>query len=73
MFQHPSRSEDLVLKALQINEALSLEQIAERVPDLNWNDLFQAVDALSRRGDLILRRKGFAYYASLPRMSQVSA
>jgi len=73
MFQPSSRSEDLVLKALQTNEALSLEQITERVPDLSWNDLFHAVDTLSRRGDLILQRKGFAYYVSLPRMSCLPA
>jgi hypothetical protein len=73
MFQHPSQSEALVLDALQGRDSISLEQITERVPELSWNDLFQAVDALSRRGDLILRRKGFAYYASLPRMSQVPA
>ena len=73
MFQQLSRSEDLVLNALRINEALSLEQITERVPDLNWNDVFHAVDALSRRGVLILQRKGFAYYVSLPRLSCVSA
>ena len=71
--QQPSRSEDLVLQALQINEALSLEQITERVPDLSWNDLFHAVDRLSRRGDLVLQRRGFAYYVSLPRMSCLPA
>lgn len=68
MHQQPSRSEDLVLQALQINEAVSLEQITERVPDLSWNDLFHAVDRLSRRGDLVLQRRGFAYYVSLPRL-----
>ena len=73
MFQPLSRSEDLVLRSLRLNEALSLEQITERVPDLSWNDVFHAVDALSRRGDLILRRKGFTYYVSLPCMSRLSA
>lgn len=73
MFQPLSRSEDLVLRCLRLNEALSLEQITERVPDLSWNDVFHAVDALSRRGDLILRRKGFTYYVSLPCMSRLSA
>lgn len=73
MFQPLSRSEDLVLRCLRLSEALSLEQITERVPDLSWNDVFHAVDALSRRGDLILRRKGFTYYVSLPCMSRLSA
>jgi hypothetical protein len=73
MFQPLSRSEDRVLKVLQINEALSLELITEQVPDLNWNDVFHAVDTLSRRGVLILQRKGFAYYVSLACVSCVSA
>jgi hypothetical protein len=47
MFQHPSRSEALVLDALQGRDSISLEQITERVPELNWNDLFQAVEAIS--------------------------
>ncbi len=73
MFSQPSQSEVLVLKALQGKGPISLEQMTERIPGLSWNDLFQAVDTLSRRGDLILQRKGFAYYVSLPRVSQLLA
>jgi hypothetical protein len=73
MSTHSSQSEALILGALRDGDPILLEQIIERIPELSWNELFQAVDALSRRGDLTLRRRGFAYYLSLPRMSQVSA
>ena len=73
MSTHASRSEGLILDALQGGKPILLEQITERIPELSWNELFQAVDTLSRRGDLVLRRRGFAYYLSLPRMSHVSA
>ncbi|MBA2251197.1 MAG: hypothetical protein H0W13_00625 [Nitrospirales bacterium] len=72
MFSQPSRSETLVLEALQGKTPLSLEHIAERIPDLSWNEVFQAVDSLSRRGDLVLQRRGFAYYVSLPSMTRIS-
>ncbi|WP_447986770.1 hypothetical protein [Nitrospira sp. Nam74] len=70
---HSSQSEALILDALRGGDPILLEQITERIPELSWNELFQAVDTLSRRGDLILRRRGFAYYLSLPHMSRVSA
>ena len=73
MSTNSSRSEALILDALRGGDPILLEQITERIPELSWNELFQVVDILSRRGDLILRRRGFAYYLSLPRMSQVSA
>ena len=73
MSTNSSRSETLILDALQGGDPILLEHITERIPELSWNELFQAVDALSRRGDVTLRRRGFAYYLSLPRMSHVSA
>jgi hypothetical protein len=73
MSTNSSRSETLILDALRGGDSILLEHITERIPELGWNELFQAVDTLSRRGDLILRRRGFAYYLSLPRMGHVSA
>lgn len=73
MSTNASRSEALILDALRGGDPILLEQITERIPELSWNELFLVVDTLSRRGDLILRRSGFAYYLSLPRMSHVSA
>jgi hypothetical protein len=73
MSTHSSRSEALILDVLRDGDTILLEHITERIPELSWNELFQAVDTLSRRGDLILRRNGFAYYLSLPHMSPISA
>ena len=76
MSQPSSQSEALVLGALQglkPNHPITMERIAELIPELSWNELFHAVDTLSRRGDVVLRRKGFAYELSLPRMICVSA
>lgn len=73
MSTNPSWSEALILDALQGGDPMLLEHITERIPELGWNELFQTVDTLSRRGDLILRRRGFAYYLSLSRMTHVSA
>ena len=64
MSTNPSRSEALILDALRGGDSILLEQVTERIPELSWNELFLVVDALSRRGDLILRRSGFAYYLS---------
>ncbi len=73
MSTNPSRSEALILDTLQGGDPILLEHITERIPELGWNELFQAVDTLSRRGDLVLQRRGFAYYLSLPRITHVSA
>ena len=73
MSTNPSRSEALILDTLQGGDPILLEHITERIPELGWNELFQAVDTLSLRGDLVLQRRGFAYYLSLPRITHVSA
>jgi hypothetical protein len=44
-----SRSETLILDALQGGELILFEHITERLPELSWNELFHAVNTLSRR------------------------
>jgi hypothetical protein len=61
MTTHISRQEALVLELLRSNEYLTMEEAAARLPELNWCQLFDAVDALSRRGAIILIRRGFDY------------
>jgi hypothetical protein len=41
-----------------------LDQMVEEMPALSWNQIFQTVDALSRRGVISLRRRGFNYELS---------
>lgn len=53
--------EDLVLDWLQDDRPFTVEELLLQVPELSWAQLFLAVDILSRRGDVELRRQGFTY------------
>lgn len=57
----PRVQEALVLELLQSADTLTLEQAIESLPELSWSELFHAVDALSRRGAITVRRRGFEY------------
>lgn len=62
MADHRSRFETLILDVLQsTREPLTMDEILARLPELKWGEVFLTVDALSRRGDILLRRKGFDY------------
>lgn len=67
MTTHTSRPEALLLDLLQSSEFLTIEQAATRLPEVSWCELFHAVDALSRRRAIILRRSGYDYLLSYPR------
>jgi hypothetical protein len=71
MHHQPSRAETLVLHTLYECGSLPLEHMTERIPELSWSEVFHAVDRLSRKGEVVLRRRGFAYHLSLPALSQV--
>jgi hypothetical protein len=53
--------EQLVLTVLREIDSISLEHLVARLPELTWNQVFQAIDALSRRGAILLQRRGFEY------------
>jgi hypothetical protein len=57
-------SEALVMEHLQTAHTVMLDQMVEEMPALSWNQIFQTVDALSRRGVISLRRRGFNYELS---------
>jgi hypothetical protein len=54
-------NEAMVLNVLQRQRSIRLEEMVQRLPQLSWNQIFQSVDALSRRGEIILMRRGFDY------------
>lgn len=54
-------SEFLILGLLRTRKSLSLEQVVAMLPELSWNQVFTTVDELSRRGKIILLRRGFQY------------
>jgi hypothetical protein len=58
--------EGMLINVLERIHTATLEQIVELLPQLSWNEVFHAVDSLSRRGGITLIRRGFAYDVSLP-------
>ena len=60
---HP---EDMILELLRSVNSLTMEQVTQRLPELSWSELFHAVDTLSRKGFIILRRRGFEYELAVP-------
>ena len=73
MHHQSSRAEALVLQTLYESGSLALEHMTERIPELSWSEVFHAVDRLSRKGEIVLRRHCFSYHLSLPALSHVSA
>jgi len=59
-------SEATVLAELGSTETVTMDQLMVRLPQLSWTELFCAVDALSRRGEIRIRRRGFDYELSVP-------
>jgi len=57
-------NEALVMQHLQTAHPVILDQIIKDVPELSWNQIFETVDALSRRGIISLRRRGYEYEIS---------
>ena len=51
----------LVRDLLSVRRSLTLEQLVGLLPELTWNQVFTTVDELSRRGEILLFRRGFTY------------
>lgn len=58
-------NEGLVLNILKEQDAMPLESAVSSLPGLSWNQVFTAIDELSRRGEIALRRRGFNYELAL--------
>jgi len=43
-----------IARALQYNGACSLDELVDALPDFSWNQVFTAVDSMSRDGKLRL-------------------
>ena len=65
MAQITEENEALVMQHLQSARPVILDRIVEDIPELSWNQIFQTVDALSRKGVISLRRRGFNYELSI--------
>jgi hypothetical protein len=53
--------EAAVLELLERERSIKLEDVVGLLPHMSWNQVFQCVDSLSRRGEIILLRHGFEY------------
>ena len=53
--------EAAVLDLLRRKRSIRLENVVDLLPQMSWNQVFQCVDSLSRRGEIILLRHGFEY------------
>ena len=54
--------------------ACDLEEITRRCADLTWNQVFLAVDSMSRRGEIMLVPKGRGLYTvTFPHRQEGSA
>jgi DNA-binding GntR family transcriptional regulator len=78
MAQHAGRSivssdqadlEQVVLDKLRPGQRFSVEELLDQLPEVSWSQLFLAIDVLSRRGDIELRRQGFTYTVMKARTS----
>lgn len=63
MARSQPRPEQLILTVLHETDVITLDRLVAQLPELTWNQVFQAVDALSRRGVILLRRRGYQYEA----------
>ena len=62
-----NHTEVLILDVLQSSpQPLPMEEIVGRLPCLSWNQVFLAVDSLSRKGLINLKRRAFSYIVSGP-------
>ena len=60
--------EGLITRELTRRGACTLEALAQQLHTCTWNQVFMAVDILSRQGTLVLRPLArFQYMVSLPR------
>lgn len=58
--------EDRITRELARHGACSLERLAQQLQGCTWNQVFMAVDILSRRGAIVLRSMPrFQYMVSL--------
>ena len=70
---HRSHAEGLVVALLQDIQNSTLEEVVALLPELSWNEVFHAIDSLSRRGGIVLRRRGFSYDLCLPAIARKTA
>ncbi|MEX5214150.1 MAG: hypothetical protein NW703_08285 [Nitrospiraceae bacterium] len=68
---HLNTVELAILQDLERRGPCTIDDLAQRLPDLSWNQIFTSVDRQSRRGRLTLRRlTRFQYLVLLNRQEE---
>ncbi|MBH0191427.1 MAG: hypothetical protein HP492_06625 [Nitrospira sp.] len=62
-------TEGKILAIVHERGSIVLEKLLPCLPESTWNQVFTSVDALSRRGAICLRRRGFDYELWAPSSS----
>jgi len=66
-------NERLILNTLKTQPSMTMEHLVTLLPQMTWNRIFQAIDALSRRSKIRIQRRGFDYELGLaPEISDSS-
>jgi hypothetical protein len=60
--------EEIIRAELGTGDVVTMDQLMLRLPGLTWGEMFFALDALSRRGEILMRRRGFEYEVCTPRV-----
>ena len=50
-----------ILTQIDEHTVISLDALVTQLPEYSWNQIFQSVDRLARRGKIALRRHRFEY------------
>jgi hypothetical protein len=56
---------DRVLKVVQAHPDCTLDEVTQELKEINWSDVFLAVDSLSRSGHLRLTQSSFGLTTTL--------
>jgi|CXWL01.1.fsa_nt_gi hypothetical protein len=62
MTQHQSVA-DQVIDIVRRAHVCDLEEVTRQCPDLTWNQVFLAIDSMSRSGEIVLMPTGRGKYA----------
>ena len=57
--------ETVIMSHLSRHPSMTFDDLIEHVPQLTWNQIFHAVDGLTRTGAVVARRIRFQYELSL--------
>lgn len=56
-----SSTEVAILTHVTKSSPVSLDDLIQLTPQFTWNQIFQAVDGMTRAGTILLRRRHFQY------------